>query len=117
MELVVKIIDLRYTEDNEVLKRSETLAGYSLLLHYIKTYQKDGMTLENAIDAAIDRCLSENILVDFLKNKREVSNMILGEGVTWEEIIAVRERDAAMFGGIQALIEDNLEEGIPKTKL
>lgn len=113
MELVVKIIDLRYTEDNEVLKRSETLAGYSLLLHYIKTYQKDGMTLENAIDAAIDRCLSENILVDFLKNKREVSNMILGEGVTWEEIIAVRERDAVM----QALIEDNLEEGIPKNKI
>lgn len=43
--------------------------------------------------------------------------MILGEGVTWEEIIAVRERDAAMFGGMQALIEDNLEEGIPKNKI
>ncbi|MEY8368397.1 hypothetical protein AALA24_06455 [Anaerovoracaceae bacterium 42-11] len=43
--------------------------------------------------------------------------MILGEGVTWEEIITVRERDAAMFGGMQALIEDNLEEGIPKNKI
>ncbi len=43
--------------------------------------------------------------------------MILGEGVAWEEIIAVRERDAAMFGGMQALIEDNLEEGIPKNKI
>ena len=37
--------------------------------------------------------------------------------LTWEEIIAVRERDAAMFGGMQALIEDNLEEGIPKNKI
>lgn len=36
MELVVKVIDLRYTENNEILKRSETLEGYSRLLYYIR---------------------------------------------------------------------------------
>ncbi len=137
LELVVKVIDLRYTEDNPILKRSETLAGYSRLIHYIKTGRKSGLTLEASIDAAIDRCLKENVLTDFLKNKREVSNMILGEGVTLEEIIAVRERDARNYGlnegisqgitqglsmglqkgGIKTLIEDNLEEGIAKDRI
>ena len=40
MELVVKVIDLRYTEDNEILKRSSTLSGYSLLLSYVRENRK-----------------------------------------------------------------------------
>ena len=114
MELVVKVIDLRYTEDNEILKRSSTLSGYSLLLSYVRENRKRGMSAEKAIDEAVARCIREDVLADFLKNNKEVSNMILGEGVTDEEIIAVRERDARNEGlteGIEKGIEKGLTEG------
>ena len=110
MELVVKVIDLRYTEDNEILKRSSTLSGYSLLLSYVRENRKKGMSAENAIDEAVARCIREDVLADFLKNNKEVSNMILGEGVTDEEIIAVRERDARNEGFTEG-IEKGITEG------
>ena len=110
MELVVKVIDLRYTEDDEILKRSSTLSGYSLLLSYVRENRKKGMSAENAIDEAVARCIREDVLADFLKNNKEVSNMILGEGVTDEEIIAVRERDARNEGFTEG-IEKGITEG------
>lgn len=112
MELVVKVIDLRYTEDNEILKRSSTLSGYSLLLSYVRENRKKGMSAENAIDEAVARCIREDVLADFLKNNKEVSNMILGEGVTDEEIIAVRERDARNEG-----FTERIEKGITEGEL
>ena len=108
MELVVKVIDLRYTEDNEILKRSSTLSGYSLLLSYVRENRKKGMSAENAIDEAVARCIREDVLADFLKNNKEVSNMILGEGVTDEEIIAVRERDARNEGIAEGEFRNNI---------
>ena len=108
MELVVKVIDLRYTEDNEILKRSSTLSGYSLLLSYVRENRKKGMSAENAIDEAVARCIREDVLADFLKNNKEVSNMILGEGVTDEEIIAVRERDDRNEGIAEGEFRNNI---------
>ena len=108
MELVVKVIDLRYTEDDEILKRSSTLSGYSLLLSYVRENRKKGMSAENAIDEAVARCIREDVLADFLKNNKEVSNMILGEGVTDEEIIAVRERDARNEGIAEGEFRNNI---------
>lgn len=120
MELVVKVIDLRYTADNEILKRSSTLSGYSLLLSYVRENRKKGMSAENAIDEAVACCIREDVLADFLKNNKEVSNMILGEGVTDEEIIAVRERDARNEGfteGIEKGLTKGIEKGITEGEL
>lgn len=41
VELMVKVINLGYNEENEILKRSETLAGYSRILHYTKEGSRD----------------------------------------------------------------------------
>ncbi len=41
VELMVKVINLGYNEENEILKRSETLAGYSRILHYTKEGKRD----------------------------------------------------------------------------
>ena len=66
------------------------------------------MSAENAIDEAVARCIREDVLADFLKNNKEVSNMILGEGVTDEEIIAVRERDARNEGIAEGEFRNNI---------
>lgn len=41
VELMVKVINLGYNEENEIFKRSETLAGYSRILHYTKEVKRD----------------------------------------------------------------------------
>jgi len=125
MELVVKIINVGYNENNEVIKRSKTLEGYSRLIHYIKVNRKNGMSKEASVDAAINRCLSEGFLVDFLKDKKEVSKMILGNNITMEEYGQVQRENGRLEGhaeglkegGIITLIQDNLEEGFSKEKI
>ena len=123
VELVVKVINLGYNEKNEVLKRSETLAGYSRLLHYIKEGKRQGKNLQESIDDAVKRCMKEGVLRDFLKkNSQEVGNMLFDE-VSWEEVIAYRAEEARKKGydeavdqSIRILIESHREENIPKER-
>ncbi len=91
------------------------------------------MNKEASVDAAINRCLSEGFLVDFLKDKKEVSKMILGNNITMEEYGQVQRENGRLEGleegraagreegreegGITTLILDNLEEGFPKEKI
>ena len=121
MEVVVKVIDVRYNEDNEIIKRSKTLEGYSRLICYIKENRAQGMSRETSVDAAINRCVSEGFLVEFLQNRKEVSKMILGCNITMEEYGQVQRENGRLEGlqegGIITLILDNLEEGIPKERI
>lgn len=129
MELVVKVIDLSYNEDNEILKRSSTLEGYSRLLYYIKTQVKDGIALGEAIKVSILRCQEEGCLAEFLReNDREVQSMLFQE-ITWEEFAELRAKEAAedsfeeglkqgvQLGGIRTLIQDNLEEKVSHERI
>lgn len=125
MELVVKVIDLSYNEDNEILKRSSTLEGYSRLLYYIKTQVKDGIALGEAIKVSIRRCQEEGCLAEFLReNDREVQSMLFQE-ITWEEFAELRAKEAAedsfeqglQLGGIRTLIQDNLEEKVSHERI
>ena len=99
------------------------------------------MNRENSVDAAINRCVSEGFLVEFLQNRKEVSKMILGSNITMEEYGQVQRENGRLDGlqeglqkgkqeglregllkgrqkgGIVTLILDNLEEGIPKERI
>ena len=95
MELVVKVIDLKYNEDNEVLKKSMLLRGYSLLLKYINDYMDEGISKAAAIKMGVERCLKENILSDFLKsNSAEVGSMLF-DNISREEFIELRAEERA----------------------
>jgi len=95
LELVVKIIDVRYNKEKakEVLSRSNKLRGYSLLLNYVNLYKQEGCSLNQAIDSAVKRCINENILQDFLtKYGKEVRGMIY-EDITLERFAEIRAEE------------------------
>ncbi|MCI5687366.1 MAG: hypothetical protein MR303_02545 [Emergencia sp.] len=132
LELVVKIINLRYNKDNEILKRSKTLAGYSMLITRIKDGLRDGMPLETAIEEAIQSCIEDGYLTAFLKQYgEEIGKMKFYEFTQkeYEELPAEESFEAGVEKGlatglekgiktgIQALIFDNLEEGIPESRI
>lgn len=92
MELVVKIIDVRYNRKKAeaILCRSEKLRGYSLLLNYVNVYRQKGHSLEAAIDKAVDRCIQENVLRDFLTQYgREVRGMLYDD-ISVEKFAQIR---------------------------
>ena len=96
LELVVKIIDVRYNkkEAEAVLSRSEKLRGYSLLLNYVKGFRQEGYVLETAIDMTVKRCIEEGILRDFLiQYGREVRGMLYDD-ITIERFAEIRAEES-----------------------
>lgn len=113
LELVVKVIDLRYNEHNEILQKSEKLKGYSYLLHLIHENRKSGMTLRQAIDEAVVQCLREHVLEDFLStHSAEVGSMLFHD-ITVEEFIELRVEEA-VGEAVKEAKEKGLAEGREK---
>jgi len=67
LELEVIIIDVNYCNENEVLAKSESLKGYAYLIDQIRLNNARGYNQDQAISIAIDLCIQENILSEFLK--------------------------------------------------
>ena len=117
MELVVKVIDVRYNKEEakEILSRSSKLHGYSLLLSYIKGYLHEGEILAQAIDLAVDRCIAEDVLRDFLiEHRKEARGML--ENITMEEFLDIRgaeEREEGRLEGENR--RDNLYKALKAT--
>ena len=109
VELIVKLVNLNYNEDAEILQRSPTLRGYSKLLFYIREeMQSNGNDLGLAIAVAVQKCKDEGLLSDFLNHhSSEVVEMIM-DGISVEEFAEIRAREAYDTGraeGEQAGVE------------
>ena len=68
--------------DNNVslLKNCSVLAGYTELIHQIRTRKQSGCTIETAVHQAVKHCIENDILKTYLlKNEGEVMSMILTE--------------------------------------
>ena len=117
LELVVNLVNLNYTKDSEILKKSPSLMGYSKLLYYIREeLETNGNDLKAAIDTAVIRCIDEGLIDDFLrKHSREVSGMLFKE-ITAEEFADIRAKEAYEDGeqagfqrGLKQLAQKQLE--------
>ena len=99
LELVVNLINLNYNKDSEILQRSPSLLGYSKLLYHIqKKLKANGGDLKQAIDEAVQTCMDEGLITDFLqKHSREVTGILFQE-ITVEEFAEIRAREAYADG-------------------
>ena len=107
LELTVIIIDINYNSGEAALTRSTTLNGYSYLIAEIRRNLVAGMTRDAAISAAIDRCINQGILQEFLSNNYgEVIKMLN------YEYNAEAERRVLWQEGMQEGIQKGRQEGI-----
>ncbi len=107
LELVVKIIDVRYNRKKAeiILERSEKLRGYSLLLNYVNLYRNEGYLLDAAIDIAVKRCIDEDILRDFLVQYGKEVRCMLYDDITIEKFAKIRGEESWEEGRQQGLID------------
>ena len=104
MELTVNVINVNYKSGSKVLQKSPSLHGYAYLINQINRNISGGTPRDKAITAAVNHCMNEKILADFLEEHyKEVCDMF-DWGITLEEEIEIR-------------IEEAVEERILKSAL
>ena len=111
IEVVVKVYNICYSENKEILKRSRTLREYSLFISYVNENLDKGMDLEDAVAVAVKRAKKAGVLVDFLnKYATEVEGMLTG--ITVEEYGEVMKREGFDDGKAAGLAEGEASKAL-----
>jgi predicted transposase/invertase (TIGR01784 family) len=98
LQLKVKVIDIRYSSQNKIVTKKDTLEQYSHFIQIVEDCKKEIKNLDEAMKKAVNIAIEQGILVDFLKkHSSEVRNMLTLEYN--EEIAKKVEREEAREEG------------------
>ncbi len=118
LELEVKIININEGKNTEIVNRCKKLAEYSFFVDKMRSYQKEGDNLEEAMKKTIYYCEKHAILKEYLrKHGSEVLNMLLEEWnmedakKVWREEAREEGREEGIAEGIVIGIEKGRDEG------
>jgi len=79
-EWTATMINLNKGQNEELLSKCKPLSDYMTLINKINCYNESEATIEQAVERAINECIEENVLADFLqKHKGDVMNTCLTE--------------------------------------
>ena len=85
LEVICRVYNINPPFNEYLKSRSEVLWGYTCFVEKVRSYQRQGGKLEEAVETAIDECIREHILEDFfLARKDEVMKMTQLD-YTWEK--------------------------------
>jgi predicted transposase/invertase (TIGR01784 family) len=115
LELTAKVLNINYDKNPEIVSRDQTLEGYSYFVYLVKKYSAEGFNLEDSIKKAMELCIRQDKLKDFLKQHgTEVINMLMTEW-NMEDALRIRAEEAKEEGkeeGIKEGKEEGIKEGI-----
>ncbi len=113
MECIARVVNINYGRNQEMMAQCRVLDEYVWLVNRIRKYCTDGLTLETAVEKAVDDGIGEDILADILtKNRAEVTEMILEE---YDEEFHIRSEKKLSYSegekaGVAGGICDMLDE-------
>ena len=118
LELKATMLNINKGHNRELMEKCQILKDYSEFTALVRKYAKV-LSLNQAVERAVDECIAKGILGDFLrKNKEEVCHMCIYEYD--EERHMRQEREYFMEKGLeQGMIKGKAEgiaEGIAKGK-
>ena len=110
LELKALMLNVNEGHNKELMEQCQTLKEYAIYVARVRKYTSE-MNLNDAVARAIDECIKEGILVEFLrKNRSEVKMVsILEYDKEWEE---KKLRKAEYEAGRSEGIEIGKSEGI-----
>ena len=114
LELQVLMLNINAGHNQELKERCQTLHEYMLYVERIRTYIQEGITLQKAVERAVDECISEGILEEFLRaNRAEAINVSIFEYDEEKEIRLYRnaEREVGKDIGLSVLVKVLKKEG------
>ena len=69
-EWTATMINLNKGKNEELLSKCKPLSDYMVLINKINAYKKSEATLHEAVERAINECMEEDVLTDFLRKQR-----------------------------------------------
>ena len=114
LELTVKVININKQNSHSILENCKTMYEYTVFVETVRKWKETDQI--NGFEKAIEECIQNNILKDYLKRKtKEVLNMLVAE-YDYETDIAVQrdeEREIAVAEGIS----QGISQGAYQNKL
>lgn len=125
IELKATVININRGYNETLMKQCKKLRDYAEFTSRVRDELKEASSLEEAVELAVDYCIRNDILAEFLSSHRaEVCEVILTEydeemHIASEKEISREEgllkgREEGRAEGIRALIMDNLEKQVPE---
>ena len=107
LELVCKVYNINFGKNKYLLDRCPVLKEYMIFVDYVRLYLKEYgyEDLEKAINQAIDRCIQEDILADFLKENRAEVVKVTQLDYTFDRQITMEREEAREEGRAEGRAE------------
>ena len=113
LELIVTVLNINEGHNALLMEHCQTLKEYSQYVAKVRKYASS-MSLNQAVEYAVDECIKENILADFLrKNRAEVISMSIFEYDKEEEEKKLRK--AEFEAGVSVGVEKGVKKGVIET--
>ena len=124
LELETLVLNINKGYNAELMEKCRELHDYSAFVALVREKRKNGMNLKHAVNEAIDECIHQDIMADFLrKNRAEVVKMSIYEydeeknyrmlqEQSWE-----RGREKGRAEEIISLILKNLKKGCSSAQI
>lgn len=78
LECTATMLNINYGHNQELMSQCRRLEEYAIFVRYVREYMQLEDTMEDAVSKAMDACIRQDVLTDFLKKHRaEVLEMIL----------------------------------------
>lgn len=121
LELTVRMININPLLNHPLLKESRCIYEYASFIQSIRNYIEEDYGRDQAISAAMEQCISEGIMVDFIqKHGSEVRNMLFTQfnledaKEVWREEAYEEGMEAGIRDGKQLGLREGLLEGRQK---
>ena len=106
LELVVAIYNVNKGHNSDIMGQSKTLGDYAEFVKIIRDYEKNGLELTEALQKAVEYCIKNNILREFLEQNGGEIVSILNMEWNLDDAIKVRVEEKAEDIAEEMLLAD-----------
>ena len=114
VELTVRMLNINYGHNKLLMEKCRILEEYSRFVAVVRDWMAVEQDMQTALNRAVDSCIEEGILKEFLlKNRAEVLGMLLEEfdAEKYERTIRDEGREEGLKEGREEGREEGQEEG------
>ena len=84
LEVMVVALNINYGHNRELMEKCQSLHDYAIFVDTVRRYIDQGYITRRAVDMAVEECIANDILREFLvRNKTGVMRMLFGKE-DWE---------------------------------
>lgn len=114
VELKTRIVNINYRGNDSLLRACKMLHDYTALIRKVRHNKEVGMDINEAVDLAVQECINEGILREYLlKHREEATDMILTEYNEKEHLknVANYNKEQGIEQGRKQGFQQGLEQG------